>query len=128
MSKSQLFFGRKTYKSFSVFSSASSFCYVVEEDEVTFYLYTRNSGETQITANNFDAIDPSKTFHFIIHGWVANHELQWIQSMTDAYLEQNDCNVIQVDWRKPAAQLVYVSARNTKDVGWFIDLILSPIE
>lgn len=100
--------------------STFSLSYVVKESQVGFYLYTRNVGETQITEENFYTIDPSKKFHFIIHGWVANHELQWVQSMTDAYLEQDDSNVIQVDWREPAFESVYISANNTKAVGLFV--------
>lgn len=91
---------------------------MVKEDHVKFYLHTRNSAEIEITDSNLNLIDASKTFHFIIHGWISNHELEWVQSITAAYLELDDCNVIQVDWREPAAESVYVSANNTKGVGW----------
>lgn len=91
----------------------------MKEEQVTFYLHTRNSEEIQITDSNFKSIDVNKVFHFIIHGWISNHENEWVQSMTEAYLEQDDCNVIQVDWREPALEPVYVSAYNTKGVGWF---------
>lgn len=87
---------------------------------MTFYLHTRNSSEEiKITDNNFHSINSSKTFHFIIHGWIGDHRLEWVQSMTKAYLEQTDCNVIQVDWLEPAAQPHYVSAKNTQGVGCF---------
>lgn len=115
------FFAVKFLSHFSaellVFSLNVCFSYVVRENQVNFYLYTRDHGEVQITESNFELLDTSKTFHFIIHGWVANHELLWVQSMTDAYLEQADCNVIQVDWQEPAFEAVYVSANNTKGVG-----------
>lgn len=95
----------------------STLLYVVTEDQVTFYLRTKNLAETQITANNFDTIDASKIFHIIIHGWISSHDTEIFKNMTDAYLEQDDCNVILVDWREPAAEAVYVSANNTKGVG-----------
>lgn len=40
-----------------------------------------------------------------------------MQNMTNAHLQQDDCNVVQVDWIEPAAQIVYISANNTKGVG-----------
>lgn len=95
---------------------------MVQEDQVSFYLHTRNSAEVQITANNFATIDATKTFHFIAHGWVASHETQWVQNITAAYLERDDCNVIQVDWKEPADQPHYVSSNNTKGVGLFLPI------
>lgn len=40
--------------------------------------------------------------------------------MTNAYLAKDDCNVIQVDWKTPAAEPFYVSAHNTKGVGEYL--------
>lgn len=84
---------------------------------MTFYLHTKSEREVLITDDNFDVIDGSKVFHFIVHGWISSHSTHFVQDMTDAYLEKDDCNVIQVDWLKPAAEPVYVSANNTKAVG-----------
>lgn len=95
---------------------------MVRENHVNFYLHTRNSAEIRITESNFYSIDASKTFYFIIHGWIANHEIHWVQNMTEAYLEQSDCNVIEVDWSVPAAEPIYVSANNTKGVGLFFHI------
>lgn len=91
--------------------------YVVKEDQVNFFLHTRNSDEIQITDKNIDSIDANKVFYFITHGWNANRHLGWVQDLTAAYLEREDCNVIQVDWREPNAVPLYVAGHNTKDVG-----------
>lgn len=94
------------------------------EDQVTFYLRTKNNNtEAQITNENFSNLDAKKEFIFIIHGWTSTHYSEWIQNLTKAYLEKYDYNVIQVDWKVPAAQSEYVSAANTKQVGQFISSI-----
>lgn len=86
---------------------------------MTFYLRTRDTASTFVTDEFFTSINPNKHFNFIIHGWVASHSEEWVQNLTRAYLEKDDCNVIQVDWSQPAAQSEYVSASNTKRVGEF---------
>lgn len=91
---------------------------MVTEDQVTFYLRTRDTnGEIQITSENFANINPNKKFNFIIHGWIASHSEEWVQNLTTAYLGKDDCNVIQVDWKTPADQFAYISSHNTKGVG-----------
>lgn len=97
---------------------------MVTEDQVTFYLRTRDTdNELQITNENFANLNPNKTFNFIIHGWIASHSEEWIQNLSRAYLGKDDCNVIQVDWETPAAQVAYVSANNTKGVGECFNLV-----
>lgn len=92
--------------------------YVVYEDDVTFFLHTRNDIEVQITNNTLSKIDGTKKFVFIIHGWQASHNKTYFAKMTAALLRKEDLNVIQVDWSKPAAVSDHdIAANNTKAVG-----------
>lgn len=94
--------------------------YVVTEDQVTFYLHKRDSRELQLTNDNLASVDATKNVRLIVHGWIASHNENWVQKLTNAYLQQEDCNVVQVDWTEPADEPFYVSANNTKQVGRFV--------
>lgn len=97
---------------------------MVTESDVTFHLRTRNADvEVQITDENFSNVISDRKFYFVIHGWLSSHSEQWVKNLTNVYLKQDDCNVIQVDWRAPADQLEYISSRNTEGVGKIFSVI-----
>ncbi|XP_017778216.1 PREDICTED: pancreatic lipase-related protein 2-like [Nicrophorus vespilloides] len=84
-----------------------------------FYLLNRQSPElkTEITDDNLRLVNANLTVKFMIHGWGESADKDWYTALTDAYLLRYDCNVIQVDWRKEAAQLYTISAENTRIIG-----------
>lgn len=89
----------------------------MQEDEVTFYLYTRNQTELKITSENICNINSTKDFKFIVHGWIADHNESWVKLLTEAYLNSGDYNVIHVDWSILAAETASVATDNANDVG-----------
>lgn len=99
------------------FSAFLTTAYQVQEDEVTFHLYTRDQTKLQITLQNLCEVDSTKDFKFIIHGWIAARNESWIAELTEAYLEAGDYNVIHVDWSQLAAQTADIAIENANDVG-----------
>lgn len=93
--------------------------YIVKEEEVRFFLYTREQREVEVTKETISLITAAdRNFHFITHGWTGSHtNTGWYVTLTNGYLAREDCNVIQLDWEKPANQDHFVSANNTKGVG-----------
>lgn len=91
----------------------------VTEDQVTFFLYNRESyrNGVQLTDDNLNLVNKTKPLHFLIHGWIASRNTSWFIEATDAYLNKGDYNVIQVDWSEPASQPVEDSRNATKPVG-----------
>lgn len=57
---------------------------------------------------------------FIIHGWTNTGKKPWIQNLTSVLLERSDCNIVTVDWRKPANESFSNSAKNVKEVGQYL--------
>lgn len=76
----------------------------VPTSEVTYAVATRNSPKLQNFATPIDAskLKKNKPVVFIIHGWTNNGQVPWIQNLTRVLLKRSDCNVISVDWKKPA--------------------------
>lgn len=93
--------------------------YTLTEDQVTFYLFNRQSGddELQITRKNLYLLNNSLPFVFLIHGYNRSHTQDWIEESTEEYLINGDYNVVQVDWSVPAAQTYDISSNLTKPVG-----------
>ncbi|XP_002413330.5 pancreatic lipase-related protein 2 [Ixodes scapularis] len=60
----------------------------------------------------------------IVHGWRDNTNSSWIHDMKDALLQEEDCNVIIVDWSRGAKTLNYVfAAGNSALVGRQLSLL-----
>ncbi|KAJ8917665.1 hypothetical protein NQ315_005112 [Exocentrus adspersus] len=89
----------------------------VTDDDVTFTLFTQTlEGGKTISAKQND-VDVNKLTKVIIHGWIANNRRSWYKDITELFLRNADCNVIQVDWEKPARAAYVSSAINTKLIG-----------
>lgn len=89
----------------------------INPDEVTFFLFTEDSNNTELFDDNLNEIDITLPIVLIIHGWVDNSNDSWVERLTEAYLIQGDSNVITVDW-SPIANLSYfVSVADVKLVG-----------
>lgn len=41
----------------------------------------------------------------------------WYKEIADEYLKNNDFNIVEVDWERPARMPYEISAKSTKDVG-----------
>lgn len=92
--------------------------YTVTEQEVQFFLYTREQQEVEVTKETINLITATdRNFHFLTHGHHGSHHDDWYQPLTNAYLAREDCNVIQIDWAQPANQYHYIGANNTRGVG-----------
>lgn len=89
----------------------------VSSDDVTFYLFTEDSNNTELYDDNLDEVDVELPTVLIIHGWVDTSNDSWVELLTDAYLATGDYNIITVDW-SPIANLSYfVSVADVKMVG-----------
>lgn len=89
----------------------------MQEEDITFYLYTRNQSEVQITLKNIHVIDTTKDLRFVIHGWNATHNATWVIQLTEAFLQAEDLNVILVDWTQVAVQSGDVAMANADQTG-----------
>lgn len=102
---------------------------------VRFYLYTKSSssiGEKielnnlkSLRSSNFNLMNPTR---FIIHGWI-NDRFSPVNTMIrDAYLQNNDLNVIVVDWGLGAFTEYMMACSNIFGVGLvvadFIDFLV----
>ncbi|XP_065351354.1 lipase member H-A-like isoform X2 [Cloeon dipterum] len=103
------------------------------DNDVNFLLYTSlNPDEpSEIYANDLNGtyFDGSKCIKILVHGFGSNGYLDWIRNMTDLFITIEDCNVIAVDWEKPAASPLYnVAKANTKPVGFHLGNLLGFLE
>lgn len=89
----------------------------MQNDDVTFFLYTREKRALQLNTENLCGIDRSKDFRFIIHGWIASHNESWVAEMTEAFLEADDLNVVQVDWSPLASQIADLAVEHANSAG-----------
>lgn len=59
-----------------------------------------------------------KPLKLLVHGFFESGNIQWIKDIKDALLDEEDCNVIIIDWSGGAKQLSYIKAAgNTALVG-----------
>ncbi|CRK89447.1 CLUMA_CG003192, isoform A, partial [Clunio marinus] len=95
------------------------------ERDVFFLLFTRLNpfvGQrmqlndvNSILASNYDVRRPTR---FIIHGFQSDSNTPAVRSISNAYLENSDLNVIVVDWGVGANTLNYATARaRVNEVG-----------
>lgn len=80
-------------------------------DDVRFFLSTEDLNRTEISNDDLDAVDVENPTVFLIHGWTRSSNDSWIIDLTAEFLEEEDFNVIAVDYT-PIAQLDYISAAN----------------
>lgn len=91
----------------------------VSTNEVTYAVATRNNPKLQNFATPIDAskLKKNKPVVFIVHGWTNNGQKPWIQNLTKVLLKRSDCNVISVDWKKPANGSYPSSVQKVRKVG-----------
>lgn len=95
------------------------------ENDVEFLLWTpqnKNLPSQLILGNTSTLIHfkPELKTKILIHGYEDTGTTGWIINVKNAYFQQEDCNVISVDWRKLANTYPFynVAAANTKAVGY----------
>lgn len=113
-----------TYRIFTACTSLASVLpkpYEVSDDDVTFFLRTRESGEreVQLSLNNLEELDVRKPTYFLVHGKGASRNSSWYDEVTEAYLKKGDYNVVQVDYSRPASQEEEAAVRDAKFVGMY---------
>ncbi|XP_073980203.1 lipase member H-A-like [Rhodnius prolixus] len=90
-------------------------------DEVNYILHTRDLavGELYDRDNGFKSYKKEKRTKILIHGFGESPAKSFaIPMLRKAYLQICDCNVIEVDWSKWAAEpYYYEAARNTQRIG-----------
>lgn len=94
----------------------------LEEKQVKYYFYDRNTKGVRFNKNNMGTINfnADKETIFVVHGWVTNYKMEMPQSVKDAYLKSRDVNVIIVDWSEISFR-DYVNAKfAVKTVGKII--------
>lgn len=80
--------------------------YQVLEDDVKFYLYTREVSGLQLTKENICEVNPNYDVKVLTHGRgpYSNSSTYWVGELTNIYLSLDNYNVIHVDWTKLAAE------------------------
>ncbi|XP_014275645.1 pancreatic triacylglycerol lipase [Halyomorpha halys] len=97
-------------------------------NEVLFYLYTKEepNERQQLILNDVDVFqssffNPDNPTKIIIHGFLDCSTNPMAQTIKNSLLEQEDVNVILVDWGKIAKGLDYIKiAMETVDIGAFV--------
>lgn len=97
------------------------------DEEVRFYLYTRNNikngqeviltfnGDSNLPETYFDIVNPTK---IIVHGYNSDMQLDTLVSIRNEYLKRGEYNVIAVDWHRLATGPCYpVAVHNVPHVG-----------
>lgn len=67
---------------------------------------------------------PNMTTRIIIAGYMANEEEDWITGLREAWLNLEDCNVIQVSWTGANHGLYWTAVANTRVVARQISVFL----
>ncbi|KAF4517958.1 hypothetical protein B566_EDAN005325 [Ephemera danica] len=94
-------------------------------NEVEFFLYTRANRVTptqiHVGNSNLGQFDNAKNTKFIIHGYTGSYVDSWVTQMKNNFLDDEDCNVVAVDWSGPAAGPLYNQARaNVQPAGQYV--------
>lgn len=104
-------------------------------NDIVFHLYTQSNptvskvvaidNDASLRGSNFDASAPTV---FLVHGWIHDHNLFFVQLSKNEFLAKGKCNVFGVDWSKGGGTSNYIAARGRvgaagKVVGQFIQFL-----
>lgn len=104
----------------------SSFPSEPEKVDTKFLLYSRSNRKSPVRLDyrpnsplgRLTQFQQRKPLKILVHGFFESGDTQWIKDIKDALLDEEDCNVIIVDWSGGAKQLSYIKAAgNTALVG-----------
>lgn len=65
---------------------------------------------------NENLIDTKKALKILIHGWLGNISMKVYANIKLAYLREEDCNVLLIDWSKHNGEY-WMSKIYTKHIG-----------
>ncbi|XP_069837856.1 pancreatic lipase-related protein 2-like [Dendropsophus ebraccatus] len=138
--------GQVCYDRLGCFPDARPYAYTFERSishipwepetiNTRFLLFTRENPVQfhEIRALNVSTVSaskfsPSRKSNFIIHGFLAGGEDEWLVDMCRVLLEVSDVNCFSVDWHGGSAALYTQAANNVRVVGaelaYFIDYLL----
>lgn len=94
--------------------------------DTKFELYSRSNRRSPVRLDyrpskrlgRLPQFDQRKPLKLIVHGFLENGKARWMQDIKDAFLDEEDCNVIIIDWSGGAQLLSYIKASgNTALVG-----------
>ncbi|XP_049763711.1 pancreatic triacylglycerol lipase-like [Schistocerca cancellata] len=104
----------------------------VSDSDVSFRLYTQSNPTSPqyVTigdASSLGSFSASRPTRFAIHGWLASEDN--LVAIRNGWIQAGDYNVIMVDWRGPASNILYAPARNAvpevgQIVARFIDFLV----
>ncbi|KMQ93906.1 pancreatic triacylglycerol lipase [Lasius niger] len=104
-------------------------------NRVFFFLYTKNNPTVPNTlyVNDKNALknssfDPTKPTRFIIHGWMNSRSSSACVLIRDAYVKNEDDNVIVVDWSKISFRPYIWASRRVGLVGEFVSTMIDFLE
>ncbi|GAB1868327.1 phospholipase A1 [Camponotus japonicus] len=104
-------------------------------NRVLFFLYTKNNPAIPKTLyiNDKDVLknssfDPTKPTRFITHGWMNSRSSSACLLIRDAYVKNEDCNVIVVDWSKISMRPYIWASKRVSMVGQFISTMIDFLE
>lgn len=108
------------------FTHPTSFPSDPERVDTKFMLYSRSNRRSPVqldyrptkSIGNRAQFSQRKPLKLIVHGFLESSKFRWIQDLKDAFLDEEDCNVIIIDWSGGSQQLSYIKASgNTALVG-----------
>ncbi|KAJ8920202.1 hypothetical protein NQ315_011863 [Exocentrus adspersus] len=105
---------------------------VASEEDVNFYLYTRNNPETftLFTSSNLTfstVFDASKPTLFIIHGWQNNYSSPVNKLIKEAVLEKHDVNVFVTDWGAVAKENYVAAFYSVPSIGKYVGKFITKL-
>lgn len=95
-----------------------------------FYLYNnrdRSNGELISSDNIGSKFNASIGTKFIVHGFFNNARMNWIKNMKNAFLDNENFNVIAVDWSGGSGLPYTLATSNTQVVGIEIALLVQAL-
>ncbi|XP_037080631.1 pancreatic triacylglycerol lipase-like [Pollicipes pollicipes] len=100
-----------------------------ERIRTRFLLYTRNNTEQVITYNGPDLGDfsPERKTVFLVHGFNDNGRTGWMVNSKYLLLQQDDYNVILVDWGHGSTIPYLQATANTQLVGRQVALLVAAL-
>lgn len=99
---------------------------------VSFRLWTRNQTMQYVPLTfgqlaNVTYFRRNKPFKIVTHGYLNCADHPWMTRMKSAYLQKDDCNIIQLNWAKGSILPYPTSAGYSKDLGGYIAKLMKEL-
>ncbi|XP_011314846.1 pancreatic lipase-related protein 2 [Fopius arisanus] len=97
------------------------------EEDITFNLFTRSNPKKghQLTVGDLIGLEAStfredRPLKVLVHGWTDKGTSQWMTTIRDNYLFQENCNVVLVNWFPTSIKEYSVAAKLTEQIGGYV--------